>query len=188
MTQWKNIGTVSNRGWEISLDYDIIANRKLRWNVGLDATFLKNKIVKLPEGKDILNGSQNFSEGHSIYEFYTYHYVGVDQLNGNALYTIDPEKAEAASNAGALATINGTDYTYDTTYAKRDWAGSALPDGSFKPGVEGLFTECAVHLQPGWQDNGWYLPKLDEYKYSLVGRRVAQGYPELLERGTRRYE
>lgn len=169
MTQWKNIGTVSNRGWEISLDYDIIANRKLRWNVGLDATFLKNKIVKLPEGKDILNGSQNFSEGHSIYEFYTYHYVGVDQLNGNALYTIDPEKAEAASNAGALATINGTDYTYDTTYAKRDWAGSALPDvyGSVRSNLE-------------WK--GFSLNAL--FTYSLGGKTMDGTYQSLMSTNT----
>ena len=169
MTQWKNIGTVSNRGWEISLDYDIIANRKLRWNVGLDATFLKNKIVKLPEGKDILNGSQNFSEGHSIYEFYTYHYVGVDQLNGNALYTIDPEKAEAASKAGALATINGTDYTYDTTYAKRDWAGSALPDvyGSVRSNLE-------------WK--GFSLNAL--FTYSLGGKTMDGTYQSLMSTNT----
>ena len=169
MTQWKNIGTVSNRGWEISLDYDIIANRKLRWNVGLDATFLKNKIIKLPEGKDILNGSQNFSEGHSIYEFYTYHYVGVDQLNGNALYTIDPEKAGAASKAGALATINGTDYTYDTTYAKRDWAGSALPDvyGSVRSNLE-------------WK--GFSLNAL--FTYSLGGKTMDGTYQSLMSTNT----
>lgn len=138
LTQWKNIGTVSNRGWEISLDYDLIANRNLRWTVGADATFLKNKIVKLPEGKDILKGMQNYSEGHSIYEFYTYHFEGVDQMTGQSLYTLDPEKVEAAKKAGMVTTINGVDYTTDTTYGKRDWAGSALPDvyGSFRTGVE----------------------------------------------------
>lgn len=169
MTQWKNIGTVSNRGWEISLDYDIIANKNLRWNVGMDATFLKNKIIKLPDGKDILNGSQNFSEGHSIYEFYTYHFVGVDQLNGNSLYTIDPEKAESAANAGAVATINGTDYTYDTTYAKRDWAGSALPDvyGSVRTNLE-------------WK--GLALNAL--FTYSLGGKTMDGTYQSLMSTNT----
>ena len=169
MTQWKNIGTVSNRGWEISLDYDIIANKNLRWNVGMDATFLKNKIIKLPDGKDILNGTQNFSEGHSIYEFYTYHFVGVDQLNGNSLYTIDPEKAESAANAGAVATINGTDYTYDTTYAKRDWAGSALPDvyGSVRTNLE-------------WK--GLALNAL--FTYSLGGKTMDGTYQSLMSTNT----
>lgn len=58
-------------------------------------------------------------------------------MTGNSLYTIDPEQTEAASAAGALVTINGTDYTTDTTYGLRDWAGSALPKvyGSIRTGV-----------------------------------------------------
>lgn len=127
LTQYKNIGTVSNRGWEISLNGDIIKNKDWRWNLGVDATFLKNKIVKLPDGKDILHGQQNYSEGHSIYEWYTYHYAGVDQMTGTALYDIDPDKKENAEAAGALMTINGVDYATATSYAKRDWRGSALP-------------------------------------------------------------
>lgn len=127
LTQYKNIGTVSNRGVEIALDVDAVNNKDWRWNIGLDATFLKNKVVKLPDGKDILHGMQNYSEGHSIYEFYTYHFEGVDQMTGQSLYTIDPEKKETAAAEGALTTINGTDYTTITSYAKRDWAGSALP-------------------------------------------------------------
>ena len=127
MTQYKNIGTVSNRGWEISLNGDIIKNKDWRWNLGVDATFLKNKIIKLPDGKDILHGQQNYSEGHSIYEWYTYHYAGVDQMTGTALYDIDPDKKESAEAAGALMTINGVDYATATSYAKRDWRGSALP-------------------------------------------------------------
>ena len=127
MTPYKNIGTVSNRGWEISLNGDIIKNKDWRWNLGVDATFLKNKIIKLPDGKDILHGQQNYSEGHSIYEWYTYHYAGVDQMTGTALYDIDPDKKESAEAAGALMTINGVDYATATSYAKRDWRGSALP-------------------------------------------------------------
>lgn len=127
LTQYKNIGTVSNRGVEIALDADAINTRDWKWNIGLDATFLKNKVVKLPDGKDILRGMQNYSEGHSIYEFYTYHFAGVDQMTGQSLYTIDPEKKEDAAANNALTTIDGTDYTTITTYGKRDWAGSALP-------------------------------------------------------------
>ena len=129
-TQYKNIGTVSNRGFEIALDVDVAKTRDWHWNVGVDATFLKNKVIKLPDGKDILHGTQNYSEGHSIYEFYTYHFVGVDQMTGRSLYTLDPEQREAAAQSGtdgALITINGKDYTGITSYSKREWAGSALP-------------------------------------------------------------
>lgn len=39
----QNIGTVSNRGWEISLNADAIDSKDWKWNIGVDATFLKTK-------------------------------------------------------------------------------------------------------------------------------------------------
>lgn len=137
MTQYQNIGTISNRGFELAADVDIIKTKDWIWNFGVDATFIKNEIVKLPEGNDILHGLQKYSEGHSIYEFWTYHYAGVDQMTGNALYTLDPELREKAIEGKKLVTINGTDYTTDTTYGLKGWAGSALPDvyGSFHTGL-----------------------------------------------------
>lgn len=133
LTQYKNIGTISNRGFEFSLNGDVIRSKDWTWNLTFDATTLSNKIIKLPEGKDILHGLQNYSEGHSAYEFYTYHFEGVDQMTGNSLYNLDPEKKDKAASAGALVTINGTDYTTATAYSKREWAGTALPSvyGSF---------------------------------------------------------
>ena len=165
MTQYKNIGTISNRGFELSLNADVIKGRNWNWNLGLDATFLKNKIIKLPDGKDILNGMQNYSEGHSIYEFYTYHYEGVDQMTGNALYTLDPEKAEAAKEANALVNINGTDYTTATSYGKRDWAGSALPT------VYG-----SINSSLSWKN--WSLGVL--FTYSLGGKVYDGSYQSLM--------
>ena len=127
-TIFRNIGSVSNRGLEIALDVDAIQRKDWRWNIGVNMTYMKNKILKLPDGKDILNGVQNFSEGHSIYEFYTYRYVGVDQMNGMALY----KAAESLSNdesvaAGQSVKINGEYYVYDSSQGRKEWCGSALP-------------------------------------------------------------
>ena len=165
LTQYKNIGSVSNRGWEISLNADVINTNDWKWNVGVDATFLKNKIVKLPDGKDILHGMQNYSEGHSIYEFYTYHFEGVDQMTGTSLYTLDPEKKEKAAEAGALATINGTDYATAVAYGKRDWAGSVLPT------VYG-----SVSSALSWRN--WNLSLL--FTYSLGGKTYDGSYRSLM--------
>ena len=165
LTQYKNIGTISNRGWEISLNTDILNTNDWKWNVGVDATFLKNEIVKLPDGKDILHGMQNYSEGHSIYEFYTYHFEGVDQMTGTSLYTLDPEKRDKAVEAGALATINGTDYATTTAYGKRDWAGSALPT------VYG-----SVSSALSWRN--WDLNML--FTYSLGGKTYDGSYRSLM--------
>lgn len=139
LTQLKNIGSVSNKGIELSASADIIRKNGWTWNFGFDATFLKNKIEKLPNGQDIANGTyRRYSEGHSIYDFYTYHFVGVDEMTGNSLYTIDPEKTEDATKNGKLVNINGTDYTTDTNYGLKDWAGSAVPKvyGSVHTGLD----------------------------------------------------
>lgn len=150
-----NIGTMSNRGWEISIGGDIISTRDFNWSASIDATFLDNKIVSLPGGEDIPIFPYMYSEGHSVYEFYTYQWAGVDQLTGQSLYTMNPnhkdyetvnaegetvfnealwnQTVEEARANGKLVEYNGKYYTTDTSYANREWAGSALPTvyGSF---------------------------------------------------------
>ncbi|MDL2243717.1 SusC/RagA family TonB-linked outer membrane protein, partial [Bacteroidales bacterium OttesenSCG-928-J19] len=125
----KNIGSVSNKGLEFSFDIDAFKNKDWSWNIGANLTYMKNKIIKLPDGEDILNGIQMFSEGKSIYEFYTYKYAGVDQMTGRAIYNADPEKVTDANlAAGNVLDINGKYYANDITYAGKEWCGSALAD------------------------------------------------------------
>ena len=168
LTQLSNIGSVTNRGWELSANVNLIKNKNFKWNFGADATFLSNKIQKLPNHEDIANGSlRRFSEGHSIYEFYTYHFVGVDQMTGNSLYTLSTDEATIADakSAGAVVTINGVDYTTDTNYGQRDWAGSAIPD------VYGSF-----HTDASWK--GLSLNVL--FTYSLGGKIYDSSYQDLM--------
>ncbi|MCR5244871.1 MAG: TonB-dependent receptor [Bacteroidales bacterium] len=97
----QNIGSVNNRGVEVSFDVDIIKKRDFVWNFGVNATWMKNTILKLPE-TDITNydglqnamrnGTKLWAEGHGIYDWHLYQYAGVDQMTGNALYLIDDEK------------------------------------------------------------------------------------------------
>ena len=165
MTVNKNIGTIANRGWEISLDGDIVKKGDWYWNLGVDATFLKNKIIKLPNGDNILSGMHNYTEGRSLYDFYTYHFEGVDQMTGNSLYTLDPEKKEAAEKAGELVTINGVDYTTDTAHGLRDFHGTAAPT-----------MYGSVHTNVGWKD----LALTVLMTYSLGGKVFDGSYQDLM--------
>ena len=165
LTMYQNIGSISNYGVEIQVDGDIIANRDWTWNLGIDATIMKNKIVTLPGGKDIPSGMQRYSEGHSIYEFYTSHFEGVDQMTGRSLYTLDPEQREKAVAAGQLATINGKEYTMDTSFGLKDWAGSALPD------VYG-----SINTSLRWKD----LSLSALFTYSLGGKTYDGAYHSLM--------
>lgn len=186
----KNIGTMSNRGWEISVSGDIISNKDFHWSASIDATFLKNKVVSLPDGEDIPAYPYMYSEGHSVYEFYTYTWAGVDQLTGQSLYLIDPDNKdyqtvneegktvrdealwkatlEEAAENGALVEYNGKYYTTDTSYATRQWHGSALPTvyGSFGTNLS-------------WK--GINLGLL--FTYSIGGQTMDSNYTSLMSAG-----
>ena len=165
MTVNKNIGTIANRGIELSVDADVLTKKDWNVNVGLDATFIKNKIIKLPNGDNILSGVHNYTEGRSLYDFYTYHFEGVDQMTGRSLYTLDPEKKETAAQQGELVTINGVDYTTDTAYGKRDFHGTAAPT------VYG-----SVHGNVSWKDLTLSLLAT----YSLGGKTIDYTYQTLM--------
>ncbi len=150
-----NVGTLSNRGWELNFGVDIIRNREFKWNFNIDASFNKNKIVSLPNGRDIV-GQVRFL-GRSMYEQYEYDWAGVDMVTGNSLYEMYPESPDwwvyddnnkvdpaataenyqstvnDAKNSGHYFVLNGKEYTDQTAYAGRKLLGSALPtvQGSF---------------------------------------------------------
>ncbi|MDD4515476.1 TonB-dependent receptor [Massilibacteroides sp.] len=165
----KNFGSVSNRGFEIGLGFDIIRTKDWTWNVGTNLNFLKNKIEKLPPeyGEDgYIDGTKKYLNGHSIYDFWMYKYVGVDRINGRSLYLLNSddyyiadegytgtgaaqENEERTKMTADYTIIDGEAYVYNTTYGKKDWSGSAIPKvyGSFSTSLRykqfelsGLFT------------------------------------------------
>ena len=159
-TVTKNIGVISNKGIELEADIDIVRTRDWNVNFGFNATMLRNKIITLPEQNrenGIIDGTKKILEGHDRYAFFLYTWEGVDQMTGRSLYKFEDEKYYITSNnkadgevlygsatdkdgnantlmeAGNYVVINGTPYALKTTYAKREFHGSALPDvyGSF---------------------------------------------------------
>ena len=131
----QNLGSVDNSGIEVAVNVDIFKKRDFKWSIGANASFVKNTIKTLPttaeEGNGYISGNYRFQEGHSMYEFWLYKYQGVDQLTGDALYSLDEENygdmAEALAYYGYATKIGDTYYATNTTYAKKDWSGEALP-------------------------------------------------------------
>ncbi|MDR0961405.1 MAG: SusC/RagA family TonB-linked outer membrane protein [Mediterranea sp.] len=152
--QTQNIGTISNRGVEITTDVDIFANKDWKVNFATDVTFLKNKILSLPEQNrenGIIDGTKKIVEGRSRYDFWLYSYVGVDQMTGNALYKIKWDDAyiklpdgeiignEEGTNITDYSTnINGEYYTNRTTAALKEFHGTSIPavTGSFSANID----------------------------------------------------
>ena len=149
----RNLGTIENQGFEINTDVDIYKNKNWTVNFATNASFIKNKVISLPEqNKDgILSGAYKIVEGRSRYEFFTYTFVGVDQLTGNSLYKINTDNnyytradgTVVGNTSGTDITanvteINGQYFVNGTTYAQREFHGSAIPKmyGSFTTTVK----------------------------------------------------
>ena len=180
----KNLGTISNKGVEFSFDVDVFKNRDWKVNVGGDITFLKNKIVTLPDqNKDgIIDGTKKIVEGKSRYEFFVYTWEGINTKNGFSLYKFDDEKyfftadgktfgdaengAEVTGdNLKTLVVIDGVPYSYVTTYAKKEFHGSAIPKayGGF-------------HFTVSWKGLSLYTL----FTYQLGGKVMDSNYSSLM--------
>ena len=88
-TRWSNMGVMVNRGVELSLDGDIIRTRDFKWNLYVNASYNKNEITKLYNGRDEYDmGSTSLylKVGHSYGEFYLNRFAGVNPANGDALW------------------------------------------------------------------------------------------------------
>lgn len=180
----ENMGTISNRGFEINTDVDIFKNKDWTVNLSANASFIKNKIVQLPEqDKDgIISGIYKIAEGKSRYEFFTYTYVGVDQMTGNSLYKANLENYHVTTADGqTVGNADGNDiskyvtqigneyYVNNTSYALKEYHGSAIPKvyGSFAPSVR--YKDLSLSLM---------------FTYSIGGKVYDAVYSSLMSTGT----
>src|SRR5690606_20009142 len=88
-----NIGSLENKGVELSLKYNVFRNNDWTIVVNANTSYNKNFIRDLPEsynGIVFSNASTSLIEGASVNTFYVVKYAGVNPANGNALfYTAD---------------------------------------------------------------------------------------------------
>lgn len=148
----KNIGTMENSGFEIALNIGIIRNENFRWDLAVDASTLKNEMVKMPEGQqEIINGTKRIAVGKSLYDFWLRKYHGIDPSDGRTLYVQDPTK----ENDGSTRVIDGVAYTVNHNNAEYGYVGSAIPDlfGSFSNNFsyKGFFLNTMFTYQIGGQ-------------------------------------
>lgn len=121
----QNIGSMYNRGFEISLDYDVVRTDNFKWNFGVNAATIKNEFTKLPQ-EEIINGSKKLMVGHSIYDYWLLNWYGVDPADGAALYVAN--EASAAAMGSSIRTIDGNILTTSAGNAEYHYAGTAIPD------------------------------------------------------------
>ena len=88
-SRWDNVGVMINRGAELAVNADVIRTRDFTWNVNANVSYNKNEITELYNGLseyEIAGTSTKLVVGHSVGEFYTNRYAGVNPANGDALW------------------------------------------------------------------------------------------------------
>ena len=88
-TRWSNMGAMVNRGVDLDLNVNVLKFKDLLWTVSANASYNKNEIKELYEGRDEYELSTTglfLKKGHSFGEFYTNRFAGVNPANGDALW------------------------------------------------------------------------------------------------------
>ncbi len=155
-----NIGSMTNSGLEIDVNWNIINNKNVTWAVNANATLIKNTINALhPELKGkLIDGSRIYEEGESMYRMYLVEWAGVNPENGKAQYW---------TNDSTGARVKTEDYSLAENHkiATED----LLPKvyGGFGTTIEAYGFDASIQLA-----------------YQLGGRILDSGYQRLMHGGT----
>lgn len=163
-----NIGDIYNEGFEVSLTGHLLRANDFNWDLTVQASTLKNEITKIDSPAN--NGSKRWEVGKSRYDFYIYHYAGVDVNNGDALYYM----FEDDLTTGKRVPVLNTDGTQATTNNYQD-AGEAYTGDSSIPDLIGSFSNSFRYKQ-------FSLDLL--VTFGIGGKILDGGYSNLMHPGT----
>ncbi len=86
---WDNVGTMVNKGAELSLNGTLVATKNFTWALNANVSYNHNEITELYNGVQEYERSNTNTKlvvGHPLGEFYINRYAGVNPVNGDALW------------------------------------------------------------------------------------------------------
>ena len=86
---WGNVGSMRNRGVDVTLGLDIIKNKDFFWSVNANVNYNKNEITELYGNVEQYEGGGNYcliKKGESYGSFYLVEWAGVDPRDGQNMY------------------------------------------------------------------------------------------------------
>ena len=159
-----NIGSMTNSGLELDLNWNILSTKDVNWSLFANATMVKNKINELHpdlEGQ-LIDGTRIYEEGYSMYRMYLTEWAGVDPDTGLAqYYATDKDTGERyITDDFSTATNNkiATDDLLPKVY------------GGFGTSIDAFGFDASIQLS-----------------YQLGGEIYDSGYSRLMHGGTGSY-
>lgn len=137
-TAQKNIGSVENKGIEVSLSsINFRNNNRFNWTTDFNFSYNTNKVLALNNGEDIIGGTLGITrEQYALNSWFLPVWAGVDPQNGDPLWYL----------ADGVTTTNS--YTIASRNENRKIVGSSLPKYTF--GLNNRFEYKGVELSFLW--------------------------------------
>ena len=92
---YDNIGDMANTGVEVVLNGDIVRTPNVVWSIGANLTWVKNKVLSLPESRKdrvvdghagFISGSTFLAEGLPLNTLYIHEWAGVNPETGEGMW------------------------------------------------------------------------------------------------------
>ncbi|PWT72261.1 MAG: SusC/RagA family TonB-linked outer membrane protein [Bacteroidetes bacterium] len=93
-----NIGSMENRGIEITLNSTPVLTKDFRWDLSFNIAFNKNKVTQLNHNADIISIPNIIRKGQDVQSIYTWQWVGADPQTGNPLWYTDSTRKSMTSD------------------------------------------------------------------------------------------
>ena len=167
---YTNIGDMVNQGVEVELGADLIRRKNFVWSFGMNGTFYRNKITRLPEQykqhtthdgkvKGYHSGATFLAEGYSYLQWYAPTYAGVND-KGMATWYAYKEEEDGTKTRYITDDYNVANQT------GREFQGDATPD--FYGGFNTAFSFYGVDLSAN-------------FTYQIGGLTYDSGYASLMD-------
>ena len=116
-TMYKNVGSMSNEGFELAVNWDIIRKKTLRWTANFNIATNNSKITEIADGIPFYKGTGDaiyIKEGARLGEFYGYRYKGIYAYDESNAYSDTWQQLTPVFNADGTFNhheLNGEVYT-----------------------------------------------------------------------------
>ncbi|SKC63422.1 TonB-linked outer membrane protein, SusC/RagA family [Bacteroidales bacterium WCE2004] len=147
-SNFMNIGSLANRGFEIQINGDIINSRDWNWSAGFNLSYNRSEVLDLGDTQEMNYPDDSrikHKVGKQFYTFYLKDYYGVNPSNGEALWR--HHEFDKDGN------ITSTTLTNDYNKASYIYAGSPEPKftGGFNTNIswKGLSLSAFFEFKTG---------------------------------------
>jgi len=126
----RNVGSLENRGIDISLNGTILQTPDFRWNSSFNFSFQENEVTQLDGGTPFESGQYRIEEGQPIGNIYGFKNLGIFQYDESNAFTDDGVQLNPNFDANGEFvnyTLNGQEFTGDVNQLEN--AGNVLEGG-----------------------------------------------------------